>query len=82
MKVESIAKGHRQKMAVESLLNHGIVTFREFCKAKSYYTSYTMSWHRLYKRLKNAGYPVTMIPGKRGGDWTSIMILDKKEQQQ
>lgn len=70
-----LAKSYNQELAIELLEKFGSVAFKEYLVSKAYYSNYAKSWKNLYERLKKSGYPVLYIPGKRGGVWTSRIIL-------
>lgn len=73
--MQKLARSHNQRDAIDLLQRRGIVHFREYLRSQSHYSTYSRSWLALFRRLQAAGYPVEYRPGKRGGVWTSAIIL-------
>lgn len=70
-----LARSHNQRRAVEILLKEGIVNYQDYLWSRRYHSTYSRSWLALFRRLQAAGYPVEYRPGKRGGVWTSAIVL-------
>lgn len=76
IEMERLARGREQKWIVWDLIRYGESDpLNAYIKKQGYYTQYINSFMNLLERLREAGFLVTLIPGKKGGYWTAKIKL-------
>lgn len=69
--INKVAKGPIQVSLTKDILTGGSGEFNIYMKSQRRSSSYMSSFHSLFSRMENEGYPIQIVRGKLGGYWTA-----------